>query len=207
MIAVIDYGVGNLGSVIKALKYIGTDVKLTGNPETIREAEGVVLPGVGAFGEGMKNLRERGLEEVVRETFEEGKPLLGICLGLQLFASYSEEAPDVEGLGLIKGTVRRFDENKVEKIPHMGWNQVELQREDPLFTGVKDASNFYFVHGYYVDPRNSEVALGLTEYGDVKFTSVVARDNLWGIQCHPEKSSKIGLTVLKNYTRVVEAWK
>ncbi|MFW5999350.1 MAG: imidazole glycerol phosphate synthase subunit HisH [Halanaerobiaceae bacterium] len=207
MIAVIDYGVGNLGSVIKALKYIGAEVKLTGNPEIIREAGGVVLPGVGAFGEGMKNLRERGLEEVVRETSEEGKPLLGICLGLQLFASYSEEAPDVEGLGLIKGTVRRFDENKVEKIPHMGWNQVKFTREDPLFASVRDESNFYFVHGYYVDPRNEDVVLGLTEYGDVKFTSVVARDNLWGIQCHPEKSSKIGLKVLKNYTRVVEAWK
>ena len=203
MIAIIDYGIGNLGSVVKAFKYLEIPVTLTSDENEIRSAEAVVLPGVGAFGEGMNNLQESNLKQVVLEVVAEGKPFLGICLGLQLLFSSSEEDPDIPGLDLIDGKVTKFDIKQVDKIPHMGWNQVELKQDDPLFEGFSRPRNFYFVHSYYVDPVDEDVILGKTKYGSEDFVSVIRKGNVWGIQCHPEKSSKVGLKVLKNFNEVV----
>ena len=210
MITIIDYGIGNLGSVVKAFEYLEIPVELTDNKEKIRKAEAVVLPGVGAFGEGMRNLRKDDLDKVIYEVVEKGVPFLGICLGLQLLFTSSEEDKDIEGLNLLKGKVEKFDKNKVGKIPHMGWNQVKLQKDDPLFNGFTRDRNFYFVHSYYVSPEEKEVILGKTDYGKKEFVSVIRNKNIWGIQCHPEKSSKIGLRVLENFKEIVRGdgnWK
>ncbi|MFW5985214.1 MAG: imidazole glycerol phosphate synthase subunit HisH [Halanaerobiaceae bacterium] len=203
MIVVLDYDTGNLKSVVKAFEFLDIDVKLTDNKSEIEAAEGVVLPGVGAFGEGMNNLRKKGLVEVIRKVTDRGIPFLGICLGMQLLFNRSAEAPGVSGLELVEGEVEKFTLEDVVKIPHMGWNQVQLQQEDILFSGVKDGSNFYFVHSYYVTTPNSEIIVGETEYGKQKFVSVIHQDNVWGFQCHPEKSSEIGLKVLENFSEVV----
>jgi len=204
LIAIIDYGIGNLGSVVNAFRYLDIDVKLTAEKKDILAAEGIVLPGVGAFGEGMKNLQKRKLDKVIVDCVKKGKPLLGICLGLQLLFSGSQEDPDIKGLNLIEGRVEKFNEQKIKKIPHIGWNQIELIRDDPLFKDVSKPRNFYFVHSYFVMPDNSEFSLGKTIYSAKEFTSVVRRDNIWGIQCHPEKSSKTGLKFLQNFSEVVE---
>ena len=207
MIAVIDYGIGNLGSVVKALEYLDSEVELTDDAEIIDRADGVILPGVGSFGEGMNNLHERDLIGVIDEIVASGKPLLGICLGLQLFMSNSEEAPGVSGLGLIEGTVKRFDPEKIKKIPHIGWNQVKIQKEDSLFLDLNDNSNFYFVHSYFIKSIKNDIILGQTEYGGINFISAVSQNNIWGIQCHPEKSGQVGLKVLKNFSEVVNKWR
>ncbi len=204
MLAIIDYGLGNLGSVVNAFRYLDVEVVLTADKEDILAAEGIILPGVGAFGEGMKNLRKRNLDKVVINSVQKGKPLLGICLGLQLLFSSSEEDPDIKGLDLIKGRVKKFDEQNISKIPHIGWNQIELTDNDPLFKGLKKPRNFYFVHSYYVVPQNNQFSLGKTIYSSEKFTSVVRKNNIWGIQCHPEKSSKTGLKFLQNFSEVVK---
>ena len=206
MIVIIDYGIGNLGSVVKAFKYLNIPVTLSADVDKIKNAAGVVLPGVGAFGEGMDNLRKNNLIGVIHDIIDRGVPFLGICLGLQLLFTSSEEA-ETEGLGLIKGNVKKFTVEKVGKIPHMGWNQVELNSDDPLFANFNKTRNFYFVHSYYVDPDEEQVILGKTQYGDQEFVSVIRKDNVWGFQCHPEKSSNVGLRVLKNYSRVVKKWK
>lgn len=203
MIAIIDYGIGNLGSVVKAFNFLEIPVTLTANKDIIEQAEGIVLPGVGAFGEGMANLRKNNMEQLLKKVVDRGTPFLGICLGLQLLFSVSEEDKQAAGLNLINGKVKRFEKEKVGKIPHMGWNQVELQSKDPLFEGFKKNYNFYFVHSYYVEPKDKEVILGKTTYGKQEFVSVVKKDNIWGIQCHPEKSSQIGLKVLQNFSEVV----
>ena len=203
MIAIIDYGIGNLGSVVKAFKYLEIPVTLTSDENEIRSAEAVVLPGVGAFGEGMNNLQERNLKQVIFDDVADGKPFLGICLGLQLLFSSSEEDHDIPGLDLIDGKVTKFDIKQVDKIPHMGWNQVELKQDDPVFEGFSRPHNLYFVHSYYVDPVDEDVILGKTKYGSEDFVSVIRKGNVWGIQCHPEKSSKVGLKVLKNFNEVV----
>ena len=200
----IDYGVGNLGSVLKAFKYLDIPVILTDNCREIRKAEGVVLPGVGAFGTGMKNLIDFNLKQTLIEVIKEGKPFLGICLGLQLLFTCSEENPEIEGLDVIKGQVKKFELEKVNKIPHMGWNQVKLKKnDDPLFKDLSQKQNFYFVHSYFVEPEDLQVILGETEYGSHQFVSVIQKNNLWGLQCHPEKSSENGLKVLKNFSEVV----
>ncbi len=203
MIAIIDYGIGNLGSVVKAFDYLQVPVTLTSNKQEIKSAEGVVLPGVGAFGEGMKNLKEAQIDQLIIDIVNGGKPFLGICLGLQLLFTSSEEESDVSGLDLIAGKVKKFDRDKVGKIPHMGWNQLELESEDQLFQDISRPRNFYFVHSYYVDPVDENVILAKTVYGQEKFTSVVRKNNIWGIQCHPEKSSKTGLKFLENFSEVV----
>lgn len=202
MIAIIDYEIGNLGSVLKAFSYLDVPVVLTGDSRKIEEAEGLVLPGVGAFGEGMNNLKKLKLVEVIKKEVAAGKPLLGICLGMQLLFDGSEEDPEIEGLGLISGRVKRFKSEIVGKIPHIGWNQVEPVTNDPLFAGLK-SNYFYFVHSYYPEPVEEEVVLGKTGYGKQKFASLVKKEKIWGIQCHPEKSSRIGLKMLKNFSEVV----
>ncbi|MEJ6951357.1 imidazole glycerol phosphate synthase subunit HisH [Natronospora cellulosivora (SeqCode)] len=206
MIAIIDYDIGNLGSVLKAFKYLNIDAVLTKDVDEIKKADGLVLPGVGAFGEGMRNLRCLGLEKIIKEELAKGKPFLGICLGMQLLFESSEEANQEKGLALIPGAVRKFDPVAVGKIPQIGWNQLELVKDDPLF-GELDGEDYYFVHSYYVSPESEEYVLAKTVYGKTVFVSVVKKDNIWGMQCHPEKSSKVGLQTLKNFGEVVLQWK
>ncbi|AZO96276.1 imidazole glycerol phosphate synthase subunit HisH [Halocella sp. SP3-1] len=202
MIVVIDYDIGNLASVVKAFEYLNVPVKLSSDYRALAEASGIVLPGVGAFGEGMENLKRLKLEKRIIEEVRTGKPFFGICLGMQLLFSSSEECQETAGLGLIEGEVKLFDRNKVGKVPHIGWNQVEIIKKDQVFDGL-NGENFYFVHSYYVKPVRDDVILGKTNYGNQTFAAVVRRDNVWGMQCHPEKSSQVGLSVLRNFSGVV----
>jgi len=203
MIAVIDYGMGNLRSVSKAIEYVGGDVVVTDNPLKIKDAKGIVLPGVGAFKDAVKNLRDRGLWETIIEEAEKGKPFLGICLGLHLLFEVGYEFGKTEGLGIIKGEVVRFELSREYKIPHMGWNRIKIQKESEFLKGVRDGEFFYFVHSYYVKPKEKEVALTLTDYG-IDFVSAIEKENIIATQFHPEKSQKAGLKLLKNFVEMVE---
>lgn len=200
MIAVVDYGMGNLRSVEKGLVRAGFDARVVSEPEAVARAAGVVLPGVGAFADAMANLRSSGLLEVVIQTLEKGKPFLGICLGLQLLFEASEEWGETPGLGFFAGRVRRLPEGV--KVPHMGWNELIFTRPTPLFADVPDRTRFYFVHSYYVDPRDRKVILGETEYG-IRFAVAAGKENVFGIQFHPEKSSSWGLKILANFGKLV----
>lgn len=204
MIAVIDYDMGNLRSVTKAFENIGERAVSTRDPSVIKDASHLVLPGVGAFGDCIKNLEDYGLADPVIRGIESGKPFLGICLGLQLLFEESAEFGPVKGLGLLKGSVVRFqtgmkDESGELKVPHMGWNSVRKEKESPLLKGIPDGTFFYFVHSYYASPTDSSVTLTTTGYG-VEFASSVSRDNMMACQFHPEKSQKAGLKVLKNFS-------
>jgi glutamine amidotransferase len=196
MIAIIDYGMGNLRSVQKGFERVGFETIVTNDPRKVREASAVVLPGVGAFGAAMERLKRSGLMEEIVRAIEEGKPYLGICLGLQLLLSESEEGGRYEGMNLIEGRVMRF-RGKL-KVPHMGWNQVRIVKPNPLLDGIPDNSYFYFVHSYYVVPEDRSLIAGTTEYG-VEFTSMIWRDNLFATQFHPEKSQRLGLRILRNF--------
>jgi len=202
VIVVIDYGMGNLRSVSKALEFVGAEVVVTGDPKKLREAEGLVLPGVGAFRDAVFNLKERGLWEAIVEEVEKGKPLLGICLGLQLLFERSYEFGETEGFGFIEGEVVRFELPEEFKIPHMGWNQVYAKKESELLKGIKEGEFFYFVHSYYVKPRDESVKLTETDYG-IYFTSAIEKDNIFATQFHPEKSQRVGLRLLENFCRIV----
>jgi len=202
-IVVIDYGLGNLRSVTKALEAVGGRVELTTAPERIISAKGAVLPGVGAFSAGMENLRSRDLLPAVQQRIDEGKPLLGICLGLQLLFTLSEEHGLHGGLDVVKGKVVRFGEGL--KIPHMGWNTIKPVRQPPasyLFEGIPDNTFFYFVHSYYVMPEDTSVVAATTEYG-IEFTSAIAKNSLFAVQFHPEKSSDLGQKILENFVKYV----
>lgn len=196
MIAIIDYGMGNLRSVQKGFEKVGFPAQVTSDPEMVRKAEKVVLPGVGAFGDAMVNLRAANMLEVIKETVAAGKPFLGICLGLQLMFDSSEEFGFHEGLHIFPGRVRLLPPGL--KVPHLGWNQIKIQKQDPILMDIPDGSMFYFVHSYYVEPADSQVTTTLTDYG-IDFTSIASQDNVFGIQFHPEKSSTIGLRILKNF--------
>ncbi|NPV43295.1 MAG: imidazole glycerol phosphate synthase subunit HisH [Firmicutes bacterium] len=196
MIAIIDYGMGNLKSVEKAFERVGVRALITREKGIIDDSDGLVLPGVGAFGDAMANLADSGLDKVIIENVKAGKPLLGICLGMQLLMSNSEEGGLYRGLNLVEGTVVRFRGNL--KVPQVGWNQIKIQKPHPLVEGISDESNFYFVHSYYVNPVEKEVEIALTDYGTT-FPSIIAKGNVYGIQFHPEKSSYPGLRILKNY--------
>lgn len=199
MIAVIDYGLGNLRSVSKAVESLGSEVEVTSKPESISKADGAILPGVGAFSKGMENINELGLSATIKEFAKSGKPFLGICLGLQLLFSESEEHGIHKGLDIIKGKVRKFETNL--KIPHMGWNAVKLQITNlklKIFEGIPDNSYFYFVHSYFVDPEDKSIVAGTTKY-DREFCSGIAKNNIYGTQFHPEKSAETGLKLLKNF--------
>jgi glutamine amidotransferase len=198
MIAIVDYGAGNLRSVRNALNYLGADVVTAGSPDELAGAEKVVLPGVGAFGAGMAALRERGFEGPLKEAVEAGTPLLGICLGLQYLFESSDEMGQHSGLGLLRGRVTRLPEEDGLKIPHIGWNSLTIRQESPLLTGVPDQAYAYFVHSYAVVADDPADVLATTDYG-VPFVSVVGRGNVFGIQCHPEKSQGVGLRILKNF--------
>jgi len=205
MIVVIDYGMGNLHSVRKALEASGARVRVSSSARDIKNAEKIVFPGVGAFGEAMKELKKRGLVEPIKEAIAEGKPFLGLCLGLQLLFEKSEEAPRVRGLCVLKGVVKRFRfaRGKGLKIPHMGWNAIRrgkrsTMRNKRILKGVPDGSYVYFVHSYYAIPKDKSVALTTTDYGK-GFVSGVCRENIYAFQFHPEKSQELGLKILKNF--------
>ena len=198
-VAIIDYGVGNLRSVEKAFAATGCEAVVTGDQQVLRTAERLVLPGVGAFAACMKALSERGFDQLVRERVAEGTPLLGVCVGMQLLFETSDEFGSTRGLGLLRGRVRRFSDNVV--VPHVGWNRVEQIRPHPLFNDVANGSFFYFVHSYYCDPLDHSVVSGETQY-DVNYASVVAHENICGVQFHPEKSQAAGLRLLQNFARL-----
>lgn len=204
MIVIVDYGMGNLRSVEKGFERFGFDVKVTDNPKEVKNADKLVLPGVGAFKDAMDGLRQRGLIEPVVEWIQLGKPFLGICLGLQLLFSKGYEDGEHAGFGIIPGKVIRFNfsENKTNgklKIPHIGWNQIIFRKENnPILKGVPHNAYMYFVHSYYVCPEDESVIATETEYG-TRFTSMVWRKNIFATQFHPEKSQQYGLTIIKNF--------
>ncbi len=218
MIAIVDYGMGNLRSVQKALEYLGAEAHITSDPATIRSAEGVVLPGVGAFGSAMQRLDEAGLTPALRQVIEAGKPFLGICLGLQLLFESSEESPGVQGLSVLRGRVAGFrkgqwavgtrqsaQQNFSLPVPQIGWNAIRLGTRtttNPLWRGVPDGSYVYFVHSYYAEPAEPEIISATTLYG-IEFTSAVSKGALHAVQFHPEKSSHVGLAILRNFLEIV----
>ncbi len=195
-VAIIDYGVGNLRSVEKAFTAVGCDAVVSSDEKTLRQAEHLVLPGVGAFGACMKALTERGFDELVRERVAEGTPLLGVCVGMQMLFEESEEFGATPGLRLLSGRVRRFALDLV--VPQVGWNQIRQRATHSLFEGIVDGVFFYFVHSYYCEPEDPAIVIGETEYG-ATYASVVARDNVCGVQFHPEKSQAVGLRLLSNF--------
>lgn len=200
MVAIIDYGAGNLSSVKKALDYFGAESEITQDRDKILSASHVILPGVGSFGDAMNSMQERGLVETVKEAALSGKPFLGICLGLQLLFEESDESPDIKGLGLLKGRIVTIPKDKGLKVPHMGWNSVELKQRNGIFDGIDDESYFYFVHSYYLKDADVDVVAGVTHYG-VEIQCAVQKGNLSATQFHPEKSSKAGLKLLENFLK------
>ena len=196
-VTILDYGVGNLFSMSNALKRAGLKVKVTGNLEEIGSADAIVLPGVGNFGPASTKLQP--IADSIRRALEEDVPMLGSCLGMQLFFERSEESPE-EGLGILKGWVKRFQGEL--KVPHMGWNTIKVARESPLLDGIPDGEYFYFVHSYYPEPAEGDVTLAITEYGG-DFTSIVENGPLYGTQFHPEKSGKAGAKLLSNFAGIV----
>jgi imidazole glycerol-phosphate synthase subunit HisH len=200
-IRIIDYGMGNLRSVEKAVTAIGGRPEISGDPDVVRKSQGLILPGVGAFGDGMAVLRRNGLDEAIHEAARAGTPLLGLCLGLQMLFNESEEFGKHRGLGLIPGKVLRFQGSDL-RVPHVGWNQVESVKADPLLENIPEGSYFYFVHSYYVVPDNSGDALAWTEYGE-RFCSMARRGSVWGAQFHPEKSQEAGKQLLCNFLKIV----
>jgi imidazole glycerol-phosphate synthase subunit HisH len=199
MIAIIDYGMGNLHSVSKAVERLGYEAVITGDAEQILAAEGAILPGVGAFGDAMEQLRESGLDDVVIRYAASGKPLLGICLGMQLLFASSEEHGKHEGLGLLPGSVVRFRGDY--KVPHMGWNRLSYkQSASPIFQGIEEG-HVYFVHSYHAKPESESDLLAVTDYHQ-PVTAIVGRDNIYGMQFHPEKSGDIGMQLLSNFLKM-----
>lgn len=207
MIAVIDYGMGNIRSVQKALELVGAKTKVTLRSTDIAKCDKLVFPGVGAFGDAMRELKRRRLIDPIKESIKDGKPFLGLCLGMQLLFDKSEEAPGVKGLSVFSGVVKRFKFPKAGlKVPHMGWNNVVAGSGlsvsgKRVLKGVPDGAYMYFVHSYYVKPEDKEVILTTTDYG-IDFVSSVCRDNIYGFQFHPEKSQELGLKILKNFVEL-----
>ena len=204
MIAIIDYGAGNLRSVVNAIAKLGYQPRITSDPGEVLRAQAVILPGVGAAADTMANLKRLGLTQVIRQLITEGRPFLGVCIGLQILFASTEEGGGHECLGIIPGRVRRLPSGL--KIPHMGWNQVRQTISHPLFEGIPDEANFYFVHSYYAEPEDRSLVAGETEYG-VRLCSVIARGNLIATQFHPEKSGQIGLRLYDNFIKLALAAK
>ncbi len=201
MIAIIDYDAGNIKSVEKALLLLGQDVVITGDREEILKADKVVLPGVGAFGDAMDNLRRTGLAQVIREVTDRGTPFLGICLGLQLLFERSDEAPGVDGLGILEGEILRIPDKDGLKIPHMGWNSLHLENNGRLFRGIEEGSYVYFVHSYYLKAADERIVKASTEYSTHIHASV-EKGNVFACQFHPEKSSDVGIQILRNFVEL-----
>ena len=201
MIAIIDYNAGNLKSVEKALHFLGEDCVITRNFHEIETADKVILPGVGAFGDAMEQLKKYELDKVIHQVTAENKPFLGICLGLQLLFEKSEESPGVEGLGILKGEILRIPAAEGLKIPHMGWNNIRFPNKGRLFAGVPEDAYVYFVHSYYLKAQDEKIVTATTEYGTHIHASVES-GNLFACQFHPEKSSHVGLQILKNFAKL-----
>lgn len=204
MIAIIDYDAGNIKSVEKAFHYLGQEAVITRNADSILRADGVVLPGVGAFGDAMGKLRSYGLVEVIHECMAGKIPFLGICLGLQLLFESSEESPGVEGLHVLEGKILRIPEQPGLKIPHIGWNDLNFPNQGRLFQGIQENSYVYFVHSYYLQASDPAIVTAATDYGTCIHASV-EKDNVFACQFHPEKSSDVGMQILRNFIRVTEA--
>ncbi len=201
MIAIIDYGAGNIRSIAKALELVGAQVQVTDDPAVVAAANAIVLPGVGSGGAAMARMTACGLDDAIRAATLQSKPFLGICLGMQLLADHHDEG-EVDGLGLFRGTVRRIPHGP--KIPHMGWNQVcPLYNDLAMFADVEPASYFYFAHSYYVEPADQQGVAALTDYGS-SYCSVIVTEQVWGTQFHPEKSGKVGLQLLQNFMNWVD---
>lgn len=199
MIQIIDYGRGNLNNVYKAFKHFGFDAEIIEDPGHINKASGLVLPGVGAFGDSMECLNERGFSNAIKDFVNTGKPFLGICLGLHLLFEESEEFGKQEGLGILKGKVKRFEIS--EKVPHMGWNQIQFKKDSKLYKGIQEGTFFYFVHSYYAIPEDPSIILTQTKY-EIDFTSSINSDNIYATQFHPEKSQTLGLEIIKNFGEI-----
>jgi imidazole glycerol-phosphate synthase subunit HisH len=200
MIAIIDYGAGNIRSIEKALEHVGAIVEVTDEPDTVNKAEAIVLPGVGSGGAAMSRMTERGLDDAIRKATQQGKPFLGICLGMQLLADHHAEG-EVDGLSLFPGEVRRIPHGP--KIPHMGWNQVKPQHTTlAIFDDIPEEAYFYFAHSYYVEPQDQRGVAAVTDYGS-PFCSVIVTERVWGTQFHPEKSGSAGLQLLNNFIKWV----
>ena len=203
MIAIVDYGMGNIRSVEKAFIKIGADVRITADPKVIADAKGIVLPGVGAFKDCMRNLDDLRLLDCIVKEIGKGKPYLGICLGLQILFTESEEFGFCRGLNVFRGKVVKFkfnEQGSTLKIPHMGWNHVAFQKDHPVFRDIPDEAQFYFVHSYYPSPADDRLVIGWTDYGQL-FCAALARRNLVAVQFHPEKSGRPGLQILANFCR------
>jgi len=203
MISIVDYGMGNLRSVFKAFETQGFAVSITNDPVDIKKANGLVLPGVGAFGECMANLERCGLVEPIKEYINSGKPYLGICLGFQILFEESEESPGVKGLGLFRGRVVRFPDfgEKRIKVPQMGWNTINFDHSSEVLKNVSEDTWFYFVHSYYVDPEKNGLSIVTSNYG-IEFTAAVEKENIFACQFHPEKSGRQGLDLVKNFAKL-----
>ena len=201
MIAIIDYDAGNIKSVEKALRSLGEEVVLTRDRGTILRADKIILPGVGAFGDAMRNLKKYGLDQVIHEAVEQNIPFLGICLGLQLLFESSEESPGVEGLGILKGKILRIPEQEGLKIPHMGWNSLKLENDGRLFRGIEGEPYVYFVHSYYLKAEDESIVTATTQYS-TNIHASVEQDNVFACQFHPEKSSDVGIQILKNFVEL-----
>ncbi|MDD5596086.1 MAG: imidazole glycerol phosphate synthase subunit HisH [Candidatus Omnitrophica bacterium] len=199
MIAIIDYGMGNIHSVEKALQSFGEKTLIANSPEALKNCEKIVLPGVGAFDDAMLELKKQGLIAGIKEEIKKKKVFLGICLGMQLLFEQSQEAKEEKGLGILSGDVKKFSEKSGQKVPHMGWNQLKIKNQAcPLLKGIPDNSSVYFCHSYYPDPQEAQAIATTTDYG-INFASIVWKDNIYGVQFHPEKSQEIGLKMLKNF--------
>jgi len=202
MIAIIDYGMGNLRSVQKGFERVGYEAEIVSRPEALSNVSGLVLPGVGAFGDAMENLKRAGLVDAIVKSVSDGVPFLGICLGLQLLFAQSDELGAHRGLDILPGRVTRFPEG--QRVPQIGWNQIHVCRESPLLDGVPDGAFFYFVHSFYVDAEREVDVIATTDY-EIDYCSVAGKDRFFGVQFHPEKSQDAGLRVLKNFARIAEA--
>ena len=198
MIAIIDYGAGNLQSVKKAFDFIGAESVITNDPKVILSADKILLPGVGSFGDAMDSMHKNGLVEIVKECALSGKPFLGICLGLQLLFEESEESPGVKGLGIFKGKIKKFSSDMGLKIPHIGWNSLEIKQKDTIFKDIPENAYVYFVHSYYLHAEDENDIATVTNYG-IDFHSAVGKNNIFATQFHPEKSGDVGLQILRNF--------
>ncbi|MBR3601873.1 MAG: imidazole glycerol phosphate synthase subunit HisH [Lachnospiraceae bacterium] len=201
MVAIIDYDAGNIKSVEKAIQFLGQEAVITRNPEEILNASHVILPGVGAFGDAMEKLQKYNLVPVIHEVIRRKIPFIGICLGLQLLFESSEETPGVEGLGILKGVIRRIPDKDELKIPHIGWNSLKYPNKGRLYNGISEDSYVYFVHSYYLDAEEDDIVVATTEYGTLIHASV-EKGNVFACQFHPEKSSSVGLKILENFLKI-----
>ena len=204
MIAIIDYGAGNIQSVYKALKFIGADCKVTSDKDEILNADGAILPGVGSFGDAMDTMTKRGIKDTIIEYTKSGKPFLGICLGLQLLFPESEETPGVKGLDIFKGTITKIpNQNRTLKIPHIGWNNISIKQKNGIFKDIEGEPYVYFVHSFYLKAQDKDIVAATTQYG-IEIDAAVQKGNIIATQFHPEKSGEVGLKMLKNFVEMVK---